>query len=69
MKDIKKQITIFKNLFYKDLSQENKKILDTFEGEKYNFLKALKKTFYPKKIRRKLIDDLSVRVFFLFGIL
>lgn len=69
MKDIKKQITIFKNLFYKDLSEENKKILDTFEGEKYNFFKALKKTFYPKKIRRKLIDDLSVRVFFLFGIL
>lgn len=69
MKDIKKQITIFKNLFYKDLSKENKKIIDTFEGEKYNFFKALKKTFYPKKIRRKLIDDLSVRVFFLFGIL
>lgn len=69
MKDIKKQITIFKNLFYKDLSDENKKILNTFEGEKYNFFRALKKTFYPKKIRRKLIDDLSVRLFFLLGIL
>jgi rhamnosyltransferase len=69
MKDIKKQITIFKNIFYKDLSKENKKILDTFQGEKYNFFKALKKTFYPKKIRRKLIDDISIRIFFLFGIL
>lgn len=69
MKDIKKQITIFKNIFYKDLSTENQKIIDTFEGEKYNFFKALKKVFYPKKIRRKLIDDISLRIFFLFGIL
>lgn len=69
MKDIKAQQTIFKNIFYKDLSDENKKILDTFEGEKYNFIKALKKTFYPHKIRRKLIDDLSVRILFLFGVL
>ena len=69
MKDIKKQITIFKNIFYKDLSTENQKIIDTFEGEKYNFFKAIKKAFYPKKIRRKLIDDISLRIFFLFGIL
>lgn len=69
MKDIKAQQTMFKNIFYKDLSDENKKILDTFEGEKYSFGKALKKTFYPKKIRRKLVDDISVRILFLFGIL
>lgn len=69
MKDIKKQITIFKNIFYKQLSDKDKKIIDTFEGEKYNFFKALKKAFYPKKIRRKLIDDISVRIFFLLGIL
>jgi len=69
MKDIKKQITIFKSIFYKELSKENQKIIDTFEGEKYNFFKALKKTFYPKKIRRKFVDDLSVRILFLFGIL
>ena len=60
---------LFKNIFYNSLSKENKKIIDTFEGEKYNFIKALKKTFYPKKIRRKLVDDLSVRILFLFGIL
>lgn len=69
MKDIRAQQTMFKNIFYKDLSEENRKIIDTFEGEKYNFFKALKKTFYPKKIRRKLIDDISVRILFLFGIL
>lgn len=69
MRDIRKQQTIFKNIFYDSLSEENKKILDTFEGEKYNFFKALKKTFYPKKIRRKLVDDLSLRILFLLGIL
>lgn len=69
MKDLRKQQKFFKELFYDDLSDENKKILDTFQGEKYNFFKALKKMFYPKKIRRKLVDDLSIRILFLFGIL
>ncbi len=69
MKDIRKQQTIFKNVFYDNLSDENKKILDTFEEEKYNFFKALKKTFYPRKIRRKFVDDLSLRILFLLGIL
>ncbi len=69
MKDIRKQQTIFKNIFYDNLSDENKKILDTFEEEKYNFFKALKKTFYPRKIRRKFVDDLSLRILFLLGIL
>lgn len=69
MKDIRAQQTIFKNIFYDSLSKENKKILDTFEGEKYNFFKALKKTFYPKKIRRKLVDEIPLRILFLLGIL
>lgn len=69
MKDIRAQQTIFKNIFYDILSKENKKILDTFEGEKYNFFKALKKTFYPKKIRRKLVDEIPLRILFLLGIL
>lgn len=69
MKDIRAQQTIFKNIFYDSLSKENKKILDTFEGEKYNFFKALKKAFYPKKIRRKLIDEIPLRILFLLGIL
>lgn len=69
MKDIRAQQTIFKNIFYDILSKENKKILDTFEGEKYNFFKALKKAFYPKKIRRKLIDEIPLRILFLLGIL
>lgn len=69
MKDIKMQQIEYKKMFYDNLSYENKKVLDIFVQEKYNFLKALKKAFYPQRLRRKLIDELMVRVLFLVGIL
>ena len=69
MKDIKTQQLEYKRLFYNNLSNENKEILDLFVQEKYNFFKAIKKAFYPKKIRRKIIDDLMVRILFILGVL
>ena len=67
--DIRIQQLEYKRLFYNKLSDENKKILDLFVQEKYNFFKAIRKAFYPKRIRRKLVDDLMVRVLFILGVL
>ena len=69
MKDIKRQMINFKDFYYEDLSDENKRILDLFSNEKYNFFKALKKAFYMKRIRSKLLDDLMLRIIFLLGVL
>ena len=69
IKDIKKQMINFKNTYYNKLSDENKKELDLFSEEKYNFLRALKKTFYPKKLRARFVDDFMLRILFLIGIL
>lgn len=69
MKNIKKQIITYKETYYKLLSDENKKIVDLFSTEKYNFFVALKKAFYPRRLRRKLIDDLMLRVIFVLGVL
>ena len=69
MKDIKRQMLNFKEMYYNDLSDENKKILDLFSNEKYNFFKALKKSFYPKRIRSKILDDLMLRIIFVLGVL
>ena len=69
IKDIRTQQLEYKRLFYNKLSDENKKILDLFVQEKYNFFKALKKTFYLHDIRRKKIDDLMVRILFILGVL
>ena len=69
MKDIKIQQQEYKKMFYDRLPEENQRILDIFVQEKYNFFKSLKKAFYPHKIRRKLIDDLMIRILFVFGIL
>lgn len=69
MKDIKMQQREYKKMFYDKLSKENQKLLDIFVQEKYNFIKALRKAFYPQKLRRKLIDDMMIRILFLFGVL
>ena len=69
MQDIKTQQLEYKKMFYNKLPDENKKILDIFVQEKYNFFKAIRKAFYPQKLRRKLVDDIMVRILFLFGIL
>lgn len=69
MKDIKRQMLNFKEFYYDDLTDENKKILDLFSNEKYNFFVALKKAFYPKRIRKKLLDDFMLRIIFILGVL
>ena len=69
MKDIKVQQLEYKKMFYSKLSDKNKRILDIFVQEKYSFFKALRKVFYPHRLRRKLIDDVMVRILFLFGVL
>ena len=69
MKDIKQQMLNFKEIYYSELSEENKEILDLFSNEKYNFFIALKKAFYPKRIRASLLDDIMLRIIFVIGVL
>ena len=69
MKDIKQQMVNFRDIYYNELNEEQKEILDLFSNEKYNFFKALKKAFYPKRIRRTLADDLMLRAIFILGVL
>ena len=69
IKDIKRQMINYKNTYYNELSDENKKEIDLFSQEKYNFFRALRKTFYPKKLRTRWIDSFMLRVLFLIGVL
>lgn len=69
MKDIKQQMLNFKSIYYNELSEENKEILDLFSNEKYNLFKAFKKAFYPKRIRKSLMDEIMLRIIFLIGVL
>ena len=69
IKDIKRQMINYKNIYYDKLSDEDKRTLDLFSKEKYNFFRALKKMFYPKKLRSRFIDEIMLRVLFLIGVL
>ena len=68
-KDIKRLMINFKEIYQNELSEENRKTIELFSEEKYNFIKALKKAFYPKRLRRRWVDDLMLRAIFIFGIL
>lgn len=68
LKKFKTQILDFKELFYNELDENKKILLDLFT-KKYNLVNAMKKFFYPKRFRRKLSDEIIVRILFLFGIL
>ena len=67
LKIIKKQIMEYSNLYRDNLCKEDKKVLDLFNNKKYSLKKALKKTFYPKRFRRKISDEIMVRILFLIG--
>lgn len=67
LKEIKGQWQDYKNFYYEKLNDKDKKLLNLFARKRYNFFVALKKTFYPKRFRRKIIDEISVRVLFLIG--
>lgn len=69
MQDIKQQMINFKDYYYYQLSEENQKIIKLFSNEEYSFKNALKKAFYPKRIRNNLIDDFMIRIIFLMGVL
>lgn len=67
LKVIRKQWCEYKEFYYDNLNNENKKLIDLFAREKYNFFIALRKMLYPKRFRRKFIDEISVRFLFLIG--
>ncbi len=66
-KMVKLQILKFDKCFYKELSEENKKLLSLFTNKKYNLKIALKKVFYPKMFRQNIIDEIMLRFMFLIG--
>lgn len=68
MKKIKLQILDYKKMFYENIDEKYKSLLDLF-SEKYSFKSNIKKAFYPKRFRRKMIDELLVRMLFLLGII
>lgn len=67
LKQIKKQLQEYKNFYFDNLTEEDKKLITLFTNKKYNLLIALRKFFYPKRFRRKFIDEISVRILFILG--
>lgn len=67
LKKIKKQLIEFELYFGDNLKEEDKKVLKLFTNERYSFSKALIKTFYPKRFRKKIVDELLLRILFFIG--
>lgn len=69
LKLIKRQLIEFGTIYMEKLKEEDKKVMKLFMDEKYNFIHSIQKTFYPKKFRKKTVDEILLRILFLFGML
>lgn len=69
LKLIKKQLIEFGNIYIEQLNDEDKKVMELFMKEKYTFPLSIKKAFYPKKFRKKIIDEILLRILFLVGMM
>lgn len=69
LKTIKEQIKEFYKIYGEELKEEDKKIIKLFVNEKYSFTNSIKKCFYPKRFRRKIVDEILLRIMFLCGII
>lgn len=66
-KKIQDQIIEFENLFGNQLSKENQKVLALFTKRGFHPINSIKKVFYPKYFRQKLIDEIFLRLVMLIG--
>lgn len=64
---IHEQIKEYGKLYKDRLTPENQKILDLFTKDGFHPVIALRKVFYPKKLRQKAVDEIFVRLVFLIG--
>ena len=64
---IHEQIKEYSELYNGKLTPENQKALALFTRDVFHPLIALRKVFYPKKLRQKVVDEIFVRLVFLIG--
>lgn len=64
---IHEQIKEYSELYNRKLTPENQKALALFTRDGFHPLIALRKVFYPKKLRQKVVDEIFVRLVFLIG--
>lgn len=57
----------FRELFYDELSEQNKEIILLFTD--YSLGNRLKKFFYPERLKKTFLDELVLRIFLLVGII
>lgn len=67
LKNVREQLKEYGQIYAQKLTPENRKKLYLFTGEHYRFFIAMKKVFYPKRFRVKIIDEILLRLLFLTG--
>ena len=65
--NIHEQIKEYGQTYGAKLSQSNQKVLALFIKDGFHPLNALRKVFYPAKLRQGVVDELFVRLVFLIG--
>ncbi len=69
LRDIKQQMKNYKEFYDFRLSPEDRKVLDLFASDTFTAGILLRKMFYPKRLRNKILDEIMLRLVFLLGVL
>ena len=62
---LKKQLIEFDKIYAKELKEEDKKLLELFTNEKFNFSNYIKKVFYSGRFKDNLKDEIMIRIMFI----
>lgn len=68
-KNIREQMEEFSNIYINQLKPENQKVMRLFSDRKYSLGRVIKKVFYPHYFRQGLIEEIMVRILFMWDIL
>ena len=66
-RNIRMQLREYQRIYGEQLAPKDQILLDWFCDEQYNFVHAIKKAFYGKRFRSRMVDEIMVRVIFLIG--
>lgn len=65
----KHYLRFFARTFWKELTEEERKILSLFGRRKGTFATWIQKVFYPHRLRQRLSGEIALRMMFILGIL
>ena len=68
-RNVRRQLQEFSDYYREKLEPGDRQLLDLLTGRRPSLIRSVRKAFYPVRFRQNMIDEILLRILFLFGIL